>query len=48
MHKKWKSVVFHIGFDEIADLLIQRGADTTIVENSGDTALSHAAKKGKK
>lgn len=35
-----------LGFDEIAELLIEKGADTNVVGNSGSTALTWAAEKG--
>lgn len=40
---------FHIfsGFDKVAELLIQNGADTNIVGLLGENALIYAAEKGK-
>lgn len=40
-------VISFLGFDKVAELLIQGGADVNIVGQTGN-ALTHAAEKGKK
>lgn len=37
-----------LGFDQIAELLIQKGANINVVGSEGNTALIWAAKNGKK
>lgn len=39
--------MFLLGFDKIAELLIQNGAKVNVVGQSGGTALMKAAAKGK-
>lgn len=36
-----------LGFDKVAELLIQNGADVSIVGQDGTTALTLASRKGK-
>lgn len=38
---------FLIGFEKIAELLIQKGADVNVIADNGDSALIIAAYKGK-
>lgn len=41
-------VLSFLGYDKVANLLIEKGADVNIVGKDGITALILAAKKGKK
>lgn len=41
-------VVSFLGFDKVAELLIEKGADVHIVGQDGTTALTVASNKGKK
>lgn len=42
------NVVLLLGFDKVAELLIQNGADVNIVGNYNETALMKASEQGKK
>lgn len=42
-----KTTSSFLGFDKIAELLIQKGADVNVLGQFGRTALSWAATKGK-
>lgn len=42
------SMSYHfLGFDNVAELLIQKGADVNIAGEIGNRALTHSAEKGK-
>lgn len=42
-----KPIFIFLGFDKIAELLIENGADVNNVGGGGKTALMHAVSKGK-
>lgn len=41
-----ENALYSLGFDEVAELLIQKGADVHVVGEYGQTALIYAAGKG--